>query len=205
MSQDPWGPGGHQSDPRRSQDPGWDEPTRQLGAPYEPTLPYPPGPSQQQWSSQSPYQPQPFVYQASAPSQPPEAGWSWTPPEERSAKGTVSLCLAIIAVVISSILSWIGGMSMARLIMMDDGSWDQDVDYATFDPTTEAEFMRSVYTFLGQLVPTGLGIAALVIGILACQHRSSRGTGIAAIIISVIAPMLSCFVFIVAMVPILEG
>lgn len=203
MSQDPWDPGGHRPDPRRSQDPSWEEPTRQLGAPYEPTLPYPPVPSQQPWSSQSPYQSTP--YQASAPSQPSAPGWSWMPPEERSAKGTVSLCLAIIAVVISSILSWIGGMSMARLIMTDDESWGDDIDYATLDPATEAEFMKSVYMFLGQLVPTGLGIAALVIGILACQHRSSRGTGIAAIIISVLAPMVSCFVFVVAMVPILEG
>lgn len=207
MSQDPRDPGYYRPEPRRPQDPGWEEPTRPLDAPgahqypsssprsegfdpFRPHLPHQPDPLGQPYLSYPPA----------------AAHWSWAPPpEQRSAKGTVSLCLAITALLISCILSWTGGMAMARFMMMDDGSWEEDADYQTLDPTASTELMRSTYALLGQLVPTAVGIAALVVGILACQHRSSRGTGIGAIIISVLAPMVSCFVFLMAMLPVLAS
>lgn len=203
MSQEPPDPGWYPPDPRYAQDPGWNEPTRPLD-PYgpsvpEPTLPLPPYPS-----APGPYPPapSPYPYPGYSPypqGYPPPAPYSRA--DQPSRKGVVSLCLAISALLISSVLSWIGGAALVALGRLDG----LDPDAADLDPALLSQSVRLSYALVGQLVPTGLGISALVVGILACQHRNARGAGIVGIIASVLAPAISFGVFFLAILPIYQA
>ncbi len=188
-------------DPR---DPGWFPPESDTG--------YSQGQQDQRWqhsdwqNTRDQFLPehQPWFHQPVSPSA--AQVWNYPPaPQQRSRQGAVALCMAVGALLVSSILSWIGGTAMARMLSLDDDNWYDNEDYQGFDPATDAQFVKAGWVMAAQILPTLLGIAALVLGIVACQKENSRTLGILAIIASVLAPVLSFCVFLMAMLPYLES
>ncbi|MDN6512435.1 MAG: YppG family protein [Acidipropionibacterium jensenii] len=188
MSQDPRDPGwSPPHDPQYSQN-SCDSSSEGYQS-YPPEQPYLP---EQPYPVDQPYSP--------GPQQTPVSRF-----EKRSAKGVISLCLVLCALGISLMLSWIAGTAMAASRRLRSPDFDSAPDDGSLVPSAADEFLKGAFTLVLQLVPTALGIAALVVGILACKHRNSKRLGIVAIIISVLAPVVSALLFMIAMAPSIEG
>lgn len=162
-------------------------------------------PQQNAWSPDgSPYPTNPY---AAAPSALPPLNEAWgTSPygpgtgEQRSGTGVVAICLVGAALVVSFILSWISGRAIVDLSRITGVSLGSGGDFPDTAATDSAN-LRLGLTVLGQVIPTGLGIAGLVVGIVALKFRNARSLGITSIVLAVLAPFLTSGVLILAAAP----
>lgn len=150
-------------------------------------------PQQAGWDAQSSaygqsYSPSP--YQSYAP-------YYGTPPAN-AGPGRTALILAGAALGISLILSIVGGLAYQRLFRATGGT---DIDTDNPPPGTEGDLMVAGLTVLGQVVPTILGIIALVLAGRAMGVPGSKGTGTTALITAIAAPVISFIVWFICIAP----
>lgn len=167
---------------------------------WQPPSPLPP----QDAPVQNPYRPNPHAPAPYFPSANPPwgaPGYAVAPPAERhSSKGVVAICLVGAAIVISFILSWTGGQAIVDLYRLTDITLASGGDYPD-TAATDGPFMKLGLTLLGQVVPSGLGIAGLIVGALAIRHRNARALGVVSLVLAVLAPFLSFGVLVLAAGP----
>ncbi|WP_130865203.1 hypothetical protein [Acidipropionibacterium timonense] len=146
---------------------------------------------------QQPYRPGPQPW----PSQP------WPPQPQRPPKdhGRLSCYLAIAALVLSVVLDIVAVLAVqaiARILPAAHGTTAPRFPASTTG--LPPEYRGKVYTFIaaiaGQLVPTGLGITALVLAAVTLSRPvPSKNWAIAGLVVSLCAPILSYLVFAVLM------
>ncbi|OAN37920.1 hypothetical protein [Microbacterium sp. H83] len=108
--------------------------------------------------------------------------------------GILALVLAIVAAVVTPIIAGITGFEIGRRIP------------AGFD-TTSPEFLTLLSPARDQVLwaevsfwtGTILGIAAIVIGIIAIRRKKGRGAGIAALVVAVLGPIVFWVVLFVSL------
>ncbi|MDN5725599.1 MAG: hypothetical protein L0G99_06655 [Propionibacteriales bacterium] len=117
------------------------------------------------------------------------------PPARRNspALGIVALFLVAIAVVIHT-----------PLVFQTSTTFHTIEQYSYGDPEyTQAN--NSIWTILAlQLIPAGLGLVGLVLGIIAAASRRGTMPGVIAIILSVLAPIVLLLVFLVSIQGLLD-
>jgi hypothetical protein len=157
------------------------EPPSYPGQPYlaqNPGQPYP---------AQSPTQPYPGQYPAQY-----YAGAS----QQSKTLGVVAFVAGLVVTVVSPIVSAVSGATLGHLVKPGDGfSAGFAAGANSHDPQTALIGLLIVAQLL---VGSGLGIWALVQGIIAVRRRRGRGWGIAAIVLAAAAPVISFIVYIVA-------
>ena len=103
------------------------------------------------------------------------------------ALGVVALVLALLAAVGASVLAAFAsfqiGLGTGREIAMR--ALDADFDWSILTPVRDWVLLGEISFWAG----TVLGIAALVLGIIAIVTRRGRGAGIAAVVIAVLGPV----------------
>lgn len=114
-------------------------------------------------------------------------------PERGSALGRVALVLSLVAAVVLPILAafavWPVGTAWARaaatlLSDVEPSHAFDDLAWAT--PVAD----QVLWGELSLYAATGLGIAALVLGIMAIAQRRGRGAGIGAVVVAALGPFL---------------
>lgn len=192
MSQDPDSWRSQQSSWSPESGPGWNG--QYSNDPYTPGQP-PQGPDPYPSNPYDPYQPGPYQ---------PSADQAWgipTGPADRPSRtGIAAICLVAAALVVSFFLSWFSGQAIVDLYHITGLSLSSEQDYPDTSATDSA-LTRLGMTFLAQVIPTGLGIAGIIVGILALKYRAARATGIGAIVLGVLAPFLSLGVMMLAAAP----
>jgi hypothetical protein len=108
----------------------------------------------------------------------------------------VAFLAGVVVTVVSPIVSIVSGATLGHLVKPGDGfSAGFAAGANSHDPQTAIVGLLIVAQLL---VGSGLGIWALVQGIIAVRQRRGRGWGIAAIVLAAVAPILSFIVYIVA-------
>lgn len=215
---DPWSPGGQnwhtpesQQPPGASPDPSWRGPGS--AAADQPQTSQPdwgnpnwsePGPAGQP-SSAGPLQ-NPYLDAYAPAPYAPAASSSWAgsayadPAEQHSSKGVVAIWLVGAAIVISFILSWIGGQAIVELYHLTGITISSSGDYPDTS-ATDGPYTKLGLTVIFQVIPSGLGIAGLIVGALGIRHSNSRALGIVSLILAIVAPFLSVGVMLIAAGP----
>lgn len=166
----------------------------QLPPPYTPVAPsapaYPAAPP-------APYQAPPGAYQV------PVGGYAnpsgsyaapETTPRRSSVLGLISLLLALVAAVVTPIVAAIASYEIGRRIPEALTQAGSDIDsFAFLAPARDQVLWAELSFWTG----TVLGVAAIVLGIMAIVRRQGRGQGIAGLIIAVIGPMLFAVVVVI--------
>lgn len=185
------GPGSAAADQPRTAQPDWGDPNRS-GPAWQPSSPEP---------VQNPYldayAPAPYA---------PAANSSWAgpgyahPAEQHSSKGVVAIWLVGAAIVISFVLSWVGGQAIVDLYHLTGITLSSDADYPDTS-ATDGPFMKFGFTILLQAIPSGLGIAGLIVGALGIRYRNAKALGIVSLVLAIVAPFLSFGVMLIAAGP----
>ena len=160
--------------------------------PTPPQTAYPPYPGQpylaQNPTQAYPAQPYPGQYPAQY-----YAG----PPQQGKTLGVVAFVAGLVALVGSPIISVVVGAVLGHLLPPGSGfAQGFAAGSNTHDPATVGAGLLIVVQFV---VGSGLGIWALVQGIIAVRKRRGRTFGIMAIVFAGVAPILSFIVYIVAL------
>ncbi|HSN43755.1 MAG TPA: hypothetical protein VLR88_06840 [Propionibacteriaceae bacterium] len=114
--------------------------------------------------------------------------------------GLVSLIAAFVATAIGVVLSWVAGTNFADVIAVIppealDGTGQIDPNY-TIDEATQTKLTTAAGAVLGMLVPSAIGLVALIMGAVAIAKQRGRAAGIVAIIVSIAAPIV-CFLILI--------
>ena len=144
--------------------------------------------------AQQPYQPYgapayPYAYPAMT-------GYQEAPDK---GPGVTALVLALIALGISLILSVVGGLAYQSLFEALGPDWANNS--STVPDEYQDELMTAGLTIFGQIVPTILGIVALVLAGRAMGKPGSKGMGVFALITALAAPVISFVVWAALVVP----
>jgi hypothetical protein len=186
--QDPWPP---------DAGPGWNGQYPSDGYPNGayPNAQPPQGPDPYPSNPYDPYQAGP--YQPSA-----DQAWgiSSGPADRPSRTGIAAICLVGAALVVSFILSWFSGQAFVDLYRITGVALSSGQDFPD-TAATDSAFTRLGLTAMAQVLPTALGVAGIIVGILALKYRTARTTGIAAIVLGVLAPFLSFGMMLLAAAP----
>ncbi len=166
-----------------------------------------PGSRSQQPQQPGPYeppyaQPAPAPYSASDyPSNPYESyGGPVFPADQPRAKtvGLIALLMAVAALLVSIGLD-VASVPPVGTIMRETGS--SSIDSESVPAHLQDEMAKFAGLMMAQIIPSLLGIAALIMGIVATAQRRGRGYGIGAIITSLAAPIISFTVFVIMLMP----
>jgi len=109
--------------------------------------------------------------------------------------GTISLIVALVATVVTPIVAAIAAYQIGRRVpefSVDSNDLDS---LAILSPVRDQVLMAEISFWAG----TVLGIAAIVIGIMAIVRRRGRGQGIAGLIIAAVGPGVFFVVLVIAM------
>lgn len=161
-----------------------------------PVPPVPPAPGYAGAAVAAPQAAPPGAYQVPVGGYPVAAGTYAVPqPTERRSGmlGLLALIFALVAGVVSPIVVGFAAFEIGRRI--PQGIDTVDPDFLSILSPARDQVLRAEISFWTGLV---LGIAAIVIAILAIKRRQGRGTGIAALVITVLAPIIYFAVLIVA-------
>lgn len=103
--------------------------------------------------------------------------------------GVIAFIVALLAVVVGSILTYIGGVQVGALAQYAQLSSDgASIDPSTLPPEAQASAaMGGALVVVGYTVMAVLGLWGLIQGIVAAIRGRGRGWGIAAIVIAVLA------------------
>lgn len=107
--------------------------------------------------------------------------------------GFLALIFSVVAAVVAPIVVGISGFEIGRRLPGGIDTNDPDL-LAILSPARDQVLWAEVSFWTG----TVLGIAAIVIGIIAIRKKQARGAGIAALVIAVVGPILFWVVALVA-------
>ncbi|MBT2486805.1 MULTISPECIES: hypothetical protein [unclassified Microbacterium] len=107
--------------------------------------------------------------------------------------GILALILAVVAAVVTPIVAAVSGFEIGRRIPQGITTTSSDV-LSFLSPARDQVLWAEVAFWTG----TVLGIAAIVIGIIAIRKKQGRGAGIAALVVAVLAPMIFFLVLVIA-------
>lgn len=158
------------------------------------------------------YAPSPPAPQAGAPAYPaappgayqvPVGGYaapagSYQAPTQEEKKsgllGVLALVLSLVAAVVTPIVAGVSGFEIGRRIPGGLDATDSDF-LSVLSPARDQVLWAELSFWTG----TALGIAAIVIGILAIRKKQARGAGIAALVVAVLGPVFFWVVLLVAL------
>jgi hypothetical protein len=107
--------------------------------------------------------------------------------------GILALILAVIAAVVTPIVVGVAGFEIGRRLPQGISTTSDDV-LSVLSPARDQVLWAELSFWTGTI----LGIAAIVIGIIAIRKKQGRGAGIAALVVAVIAPMIFFVVLTIA-------
>ncbi|KQR37613.1 hypothetical protein ASF80_14155 [Microbacterium sp. Leaf159] len=107
--------------------------------------------------------------------------------------GILALIFAIVAAVVTPIVAGIAGFEIGRRIPGGLDTTDPDF-LSILSPARDQVLWAELSFWTG----TVLGIAAIVIGILAIRKKQARGAGIGALVVAVLGPIIFWVVLFVA-------
>lgn len=116
-----------------------------------------------------------------------------TAPQPSRLLGTLALILAIVAAVLAPIAVAITGFEIGRRLPQGISTTSSDF-LSILSPARDQVLWAEVSFWAG----TVLGIAAIVIGIIAIRKKQGRGQGIAALVVAVVAPMIFFIALLIA-------
>ena len=168
-------------------------------APVYPQPPVAPGQPAAPLYSQAPvHQAPPGAYQVPVGGYAAPTGGYQVPaaPERQSPfLGILALVLSLVAAVVTPIIAGFAAYEIGRRIP-EAVEYVRDIDSLAFlSPARDQVLWAELAFWAGTL----LGIAAIVVGIIAIRRRQGRGQGIAALIVAVIAPMIFFVVLVMAL------
>lgn len=139
------------------------------------------GPQQHGPYQQGPHQhgAQPYLAQNPTP--------VWTPPVKKKAPNPIMpLAFALGALVLSLVLSWFTYDAIREVTLLD-GPGNLD--------TKDALGKQIAIMMILQVLPTALGITAVVLAIKAINHPTTKRLGIFGLVIALVAPVISLAFF----------
>lgn len=168
-------------------------------APVYPQPPVAPGqPAVPQYAQAPVYQAPPGAYQVPVGGYAAPAGAYQAPAaRERQSPflGVLALVFSLVAAVVTPIVAGFAAYEIGRRIP-GAVEYTRDLDSLAFlSPARDQVLWAELSFWAGTL----LGIAAIVVGIIAIRRRQGRGQGIAALIVAVIAPMIFFVVLAIAL------
>lgn len=107
--------------------------------------------------------------------------------------GLLSLILALIAAVVMPIIAGINAFVIGRVI--PPGMTTSRGDLRIFSPVRD----QVLWTELSFWTGTLLGIAAIVLGIIAIRRKQGRGAGIAALVVAALGAVIFAIVLVIAL------
>lgn len=107
--------------------------------------------------------------------------------------GILALIFAIVAAVVTPIVAGIAGFEIGRRIPGGLDTTDPDL-LSILSPARDQVLWAELSFWTGTI----LGIAAIVIGILAFRKKQARGAGIGALVVAVLGPIIFWVVLFVA-------
>ena len=107
--------------------------------------------------------------------------------------GILALIFAIVAAVVTPIVAGIAGFEIGRRIPGGLDTTDPDF-LSILSPARDQVLWAELSFWTGTI----LGIAAIVIGILAIRKKQARGAGIGALVVAVLGPIIFWVVLFVA-------
>lgn len=107
--------------------------------------------------------------------------------------GTLALILALIAAVVTPIIAGISAFAIGRLL--PQGVTTSTSDLSILSPARDQVLWAELSFWTGTI----LGIAAIVVGIIAIRKKQGRGAGIAALVVAVLAVMIFFVVLVIAL------
>jgi len=121
--------------------------------------------------------------------------------DPRSKRGMVSMGLALGALVISLVLSWLCARGYVDILEATDLD---SVQNGNIPPGLEGAAVKMTLGMLGQIVPTGMGIAAFIMALTSMKYPSQKGKAIIGLIVSIVAPIVSFIFWIVLLTPVID-
>lgn len=117
----------------------------------------------------------------------------------RSRLGNTALLLAVLATVIGSLFSAIAANAYNSVVKIAGTT-----SYTSATLPEAARASENVFGMmsLAQLVPTAVGITAIVMGIVAAAKRAEGGRGIGAILVAIAGPFVAFGVFLLVALPV---
>ena len=106
--------------------------------------------------------------------------------------GMLALSLALVAAVVTPIIAGINAFEIGRLV--PQGLSAGNGDLSALSPARDQVLWAELSFWTG----AALGVAAIVLGILAIRRRQGRGAGIAAIVVAAAAAVLFFVVLVIA-------
>lgn len=107
--------------------------------------------------------------------------------------GILALIFAVVAAVVTPIVVGITGFEIGRRLPQGISTTSDDL-LSVLSPARDQVLWAELSFWTGTI----LGIAAIVIGIIAIRKKQGRGAGIAALVVAVIAPMIFFVVLTIA-------
>lgn len=114
-------------------------------------------------------------------------------PKKSGLLGLLALIFAIVAAVVTPIVAGIAGFEIGRRIPGGLDTTDPDF-LSILSPARDQVLWAELSFWTGTI----LGIAAIVIGILAIRKKQARGAGIGALVVAVLGPIIFWVVLFVA-------
>lgn len=126
----------------------------------------------------------------------PEGNYQAPTQEEKKSGllGVLALVLSLVAAVVTPIVAGVSGFEIGRRIPGGLDATDSDF-LSVLSPARDQVLWAELSFWTG----TALGIAAIVIGILAIRKKQARGAGIAALVVAVLGPVFFWVVLLVAL------
>lgn len=131
-------------------------------------------------------QPTPPAWNAAPATGGSEITMSEAPAEKPSKLGEVGLILDTAALLIGCVIAALGGAFLKKVRSIAGPDW---VDLDTLPAAADEQFTNFAMTIVAQILPTMLGLAGIVLGVIALRRASSRGWGLAAIAVGLAAPL----------------
>lgn len=108
--------------------------------------------------------------------------------------GILALVLAVVAAVVTPIIAGISGFEIGR--RLPDGFDTTSPDFlSVLSPARDQVLWAEISFWIGTI----LGIAAIVIGIIAIRKKQARGAAIAALVIAALGPIIFWVVLLVTL------
>ena len=138
----------------------------------------------------------PYGQAGGYPAAPYQGGYLPYPPTEAPSKGPgmTALILALLALAISLVLSVVCGMAYGDVI---EAMGTTEINAEDIPDDLQGKMATAGLTVIGQIVPTIMGIIALVLSGRAMGRPGSKGLGILGLITALAAPVISFIVFFV--------
>lgn len=116
-----------------------------------------------------------------------------TTPRASGFLGILSLILAIVAAVVTPIVAGVAGYEIGRRLPQGISTTSDDV-LSVLSPARDQVLWAELSFWTGTI----LGIAAIVIGIIAIRRKRGRGAGIGALVVAALGPIIFFVVLLIA-------